>query len=559
MVRISHVAARKVICVNCVLAFFTVFCLTGCSNSSEEPEEVVSQSNIASPQLEQASGSAEQSQQTVASTSPSTQQPKMLDDSEFHSSDTTKPYTPFRLEEPGESDRVDLKSFAAGSTEAPRRQLRADLSPAELREFLSGADKDMQLIASGRAGISNQKEALAEMQRIAKLKLEAARRLRVHADASPEAKSEGARGELQALSHAAALGDLKSAKELEQLAEGNLESADPTLVSDSRLVLIGFAIEKLQNGNQQATSEIARHVKELASGSSNPGIPAMMVMGQARQVLAQYGHQAEAKQVRDTIIDLFAGASDPQVAKMAAQLAGNVQYDQIDQLLRQAISGQWIESTAWTKAVNALVDESSDLQTVQYLAGAALQFEGLGKEVLADSTYRILDQRFPDAESATRREVQLALDARRARREAIGSKFEPDLPSVDSESLSLDTYQGKVVLMPFWAMGFPESLQLVPQLQELAKADDKRIAIVGVNLDPKGAPVLQFVEQKELSFPSFRAESNPDDQIPNPTAAAFGMVSMPFLVVIDQQGNVASIDYTMAQIKMTLSSLLGNE
>ncbi|EMI18932.1 Redoxin domain protein [Rhodopirellula maiorica SM1] len=109
--------------------------------------------------------------------------------------------------------------------------------------------------------------------------------------------------------------------------------------------------------------------------------------------------------------------------------------------------------------------------------------------------------------------------------------------------------------MPLWAMGFPESLQLIPHLQELEQQSPDKIAIVGVNLDPAGAPVAEFVRQNNLNFSSYRAESSATAEIPNEVAARFGMVSMPFLVVLDQEGRVASIDYTIAQLKQTLKRL----
>ncbi|MFG0262418.1 MAG: hypothetical protein ACF788_08505, partial [Novipirellula sp. JB048] len=248
-----------------------------------------------------------------------------------------------------------------------RRQLRADLTSKELRDFLADADRTMQAIASGTAGIQDQDEAMAEMQRISRLKLEASRRLRNMPDADPEVRRDGARGELQSLSHLAALGDLKAALELEKLAQANLADDDPRLVTDSRLVLIGFAIESLQNGAEDAPQRITRLVSDLANSAASSDIPAMMVMGQARQTLAQYGHDAEAQAIRDTILDLYADASDPEIAKMAAQVAGSVHFDEIDRLLRLAIEGEAVAPSDWKAASEALIRESPDLQTVQYL------------------------------------------------------------------------------------------------------------------------------------------------------------------------------------------------
>ena len=458
--------------------------------------------------------------------------------------------------------QVSVMESSSLKDAAQRLQLRADLTPDELQVFLSGADKDMQMIASGRTAITDQQKALAEMKRIVKLKLEASRRLRDHADASDRAKQEAARGELQSLSHLAALGDVKAAVELETLAKSNLDSDDPNLVFDSRLVLIGFAIESLQNGKQDAPEQIVRLIKSLGESAhdsnnenSSPGIAALMVMGQARQMLVQYNHAEEAAIIRQAILNRFADATDPQVAKMAAQLAGTSESDNIDVMLQKSIDGETIQVEDWVTAMQNLIRESPDLQTVQYLAGAALQFEGLEQPELAEVTYEQLADSFSDPIPATGKETQLAIEARKNRQDAIGKIFDPDLDTLAGPPIDLSDYRGKIILMPFWAMTFPESLQLVPALEEIAKQSSDKIAMIGMNLDPEDAPVLEFIKQHEMPFPSYRSETSSSAQIANEVAARFGMVSAPFIVVIDQQGKVASIAYTRSQVEKSIEQL----
>ncbi|MFG0263367.1 MAG: TlpA family protein disulfide reductase, partial [Novipirellula sp. JB048] len=191
----------------------------------------------------------------------------------------------------------------------------------------------------------------------------------------------------------------------------------------------------------------------------------------------------------------------------------------------------------------------------QYLAGAALQFEGLDQAQLAEVTYRELAEHFTDTESATGREALIALEARRARLDAIGQPFAPDLETVDGSALSLADFRGKIVLMPLWAMGFPESLQLIPHLQQLVDQSPDQLALVGVNLDPSEAPVAEFIRHHRFAFPNLRAESSDTAEVANEVAAKLGMVSMPFLVVLDQQGRIAAIDYTTGQLQKTLTRL----
>ena len=455
--------------------------------------------------------------------------------------------TPFKLQEsdPAESESVAL------------RELKPDLSASELVEFLSGADQDIQMIVAGRSGIEDQREARQTLMHIIKMKLEASRRLSSRDDASEEERSQGKRGELQSMSHLAVLGDLKAATALETLAESNLQSDDPELVADSRTVLIGFAAEALQNGQEEAADRIIGYVDQILQSDAEPGVPAMMAMGQARHVLASYGHEDKARRVRDAIIRLFANSPDPNVAKMAAQFAGNVRFDEIDQMRGNVIDGNAVETTVWVEAVETLISESADLQTVQYLAGAALEFESVDAHELAQATYDVMQKRFTDLEAATGREVRLAVAAGQARRDVIGTRFQPALPGVDGSPLEMADYKGKVVLIPFWATGFPESLQLIPRIKAIASNHGDDVAVIGMNLDIAGAPVEEFAAANELHFPSYRSVSSATAEVANPMAAQFGMVSMPFTAIIDQEGRVAGINFTGRNLEETVAELIG--
>ncbi len=434
----------------------------------------------------------------------------------------------------------------------PTRQLRGDLSPDELVQFLAAADRDMELIHGNRSGIEDPREARQTLLQIVNMKLQASRQLSSHAGATAEQKSEGNRGELQSLSHLAALSDVRSAEELEKLAQQNMSSDDPKLVADSRLVLIGFAIESLQNGKEQAADKIIQYVNEIASSDSRDDVPALIVMGQAKAVLESYGYANQAKQVRDTIIKTFADSSNPDVASMTAEIAGNVRFDGVDKLRGEILEGADVGIDRWVGSVETLIDESADLQTARYLAGAAVDFEANGMMPFAEATLQTLNKRFSEPDAATTREVQTAIKATAARQQIIGQSFEPDLPSIDGTRLTLADYRGKVVLVPFWAMGIPLSLQPIPSLQSICDANPDQVAMVGVNLDLDEAPLDEFLEESKISFPSFRLASDPASQIPR----NFGMVSMPFVVIIDRAGKVAAIQLSEKNLQQTVQRLI---
>lgn len=434
-----------------------------------------------------------------------------------------------------------------------RTQLRPELTPAELVQFLGVADRDMQDIWSRLPQIPGGRD---ELIRIAKMKLEAARRLKASTEADESSKSAGARGELQALSHLASFSDLKSAKELEDLATENLQSNDPELVADSRLVLIGFALEGLQNGEVGAADRVIGFIDQIAATGNASDVPTLMVMGQSRDALAAYGHEEHANRVRDAIIELYADSPNPDLATAAAELAGNILFDDIDQLLAKALNGQTVAVDQWRTAVDQLIAKAPAIRTVEYLAGAALQLEAIEQDELVQTTFDGMTNVFQDPNVDTGREVRIAMAARDARRDIVGVRFNPVLPSVDGTTLSMDPYQGRVVLVPFWAAAFPESLQLIGMLKEIQAAHPDDIAIVGVNLDGNDALLQEFTDQNDLGFPSFRSKSSAEAEVANPLAAQFGIASMPFLAIVDRKGQVAAINFTGRGIQAKIEQLL---
>ena len=457
----------------------------------------------------------------------------------------------------GANGAPDVPFKIAGMESDPAKQLTPDLTPAELNKLLSQADHQIQLIFSQRSGIESPQEARKTLIEIIKVKLEASRRLAANPDATPEQQSEGARGELQSLSHLASLGDVKVAQELEQKATEYLGSEDPSLVSDSRLVLIGFALESLQNGDEKAPEKILEYFEQIRTGDSPPDVPSLLIMGQARQALRAYGHEQPAQQLREMIIELFAGSENPDIARMAAEIAGNVEFDEVEKQRIAIMNGETVSAGQWRELVEKLIEVSADMQTVQYLAGSALEMEGRGGiDELVDVTFAVLQDKFQDPNSATGREVQLASEAKKARKDVLGREFDPDLKKTDGSELPMKNYRGKVVLMPFWATGFPDSLQLVPQLKAIRDARPDQVEIVGINLDVEGASVEDFLRENDLGFPSLRAESSPTAEVANPVAASFGMVSLPFVAILDSDGKVAALNFTGQNLEQTVNDLL---
>lgn len=444
-------------------------------------------------------------------------------------------------------------------------QLRPEWGPRELVAFLGDIDRDLGALINDRTGTRDQRAVKEEVVRIISLKRVAAEKLSQHPEATERDEITGHRGVLQALSHLASMGDLKAAEELVLIAQESRNSPNAALRSDSLLVLIGLELESLRHGKPDAAARVITLVHELLDADEDVDVATLMVLAQSKDALLLYDYQEEAIEVRDLIVKRFGRAQNAEIARMAAMIAAagfsqsNTALERLDKLRQQFVTaatmdpesaaesndaGEKVEPAAWRAAMEEVLATPPDVLTVEFLCGASLEAEAVGRMDIADATYEVLQQQFADRQDAMGRVARTALRAREYRQEVIGKKFDPDLPSVDGRALSLNDYRGKVVLMPFWSSAFTDSLVVLPNLLEIQQQHPDRVAIVGMNLDVAGTDVADFAKQEQLQFPSFRSESDPGAEIVNEVAYRFGAVTLLFVAVIDAEGKVVYLDFS---------------
>jgi hypothetical protein len=410
-----------------------------------------------------------------------------------------------------------------------------------LVDFIKRIDIEMQNVAAGRTGLVDQDDALNEMTRLAKLKLEASDRLFALSPDNPNDHAFAIRGKLQALSHMAALGDLRSAQQLETLAREQVESQSPAVSFDSQLVLVGLAMERLESGRSKDSDEILALIDRIAKSTEKPDVSALMVLGQAHALLQRYGDAAAAETVRQTIVDLFADHPNADVAAMASRLAGSPQFADVDRFVRRFEKGEAVSASEWSGLVTELLARSPAPESIRHLAAAALQFEAFGNDALAEATFEVIAQS-DSVVGDSASELAVAAGARKARKLVIGQAVEFDASSVDGRPLTMTAYAGKVVLMPFWAISIPESLSVLQTLEMVRAQSDGKVEIVGMNLDTEDAPAAEFLAQSPVAFRSFQSASATGGA--NSIAKRFGVVSLPFVVVWGPSGEVVAINMT---------------
>ena len=115
--------------------------------------------------------------------------------------------------------------------------------------------------------------------------------------------------------------------------------------------------------------------------------------------------------------------------------------------------------------------------------------------------------------------------------------FATTLPDENGKPQPLSQWQGKIVVLNFWATWCPPCREEMPELSELhTEYQDKNVVVLGVALDEIGL-IKEFDDENNISYPLLAAED-----IGSQLAFNLGndKSALPFTVIIKPDGTIAN-------------------
>ena len=139
--------------------------------------------------------------------------------------------------------------------------------------------------------------------------------------------------------------------------------------------------------------------------------------------------------------------------------------------------------------------------------------------------------------------------------------YRPDftLQDLTGRSRAISEWDGKVILLNFWATWCPPCRKEIPEFIELRQElDPYSFEVIGVAID-QATPTQDFIDGFGVQYPNLLADTNGIDIM-----RAYGntLGTLPYTVIIDQNQNIVKVfrkEIHRADAKAVIYPLLGIE
>ncbi len=202
----------------------------------------------------------------------------------------------------------------------------------------------------------------------------------------------------------------------------------------------------------------------------------------------------------------------------------------------------------WVQKLEQFAREFGQLaESAEAIFQLAVAHELSGDEEQAKKWYSLLVERFPNAPPAAKASGALR------RLGLAGQPLRLRGSTVSGQPFDIAQLQGKVALIYYWASWCEPCRADLPTLKDLlARYGRYGFTIVGVNLDPNPEAMQQFVQEYQVNWPQLYEPGG----LESPLANELGIVTVPTLILVDQQGRVVSRNLQTATLESELRRLI---
>ena len=201
----------------------------------------------------------------------------------------------------------------------------------------------------------------------------------------------------------------------------------------------------------------------------------------------------------------------------------------------------------WLKTLEKFI---SDYPTSPDAAEAMLQLaiseEFGGDEAAAKKWYGEIVANFPNSQAAQKAAGALT------RLDSVGKRIKLSGQSPLGSPVDLANYRGKVVLIQYWATWSAPAKTDMATLKELWNKYGRSFTVIGVNLDGDVQDLKGYLAENPLPWQQIYEKGGMDSRPAN----ALGILTVPTMILVDQQGKVVNRNVSTVELESELKKLI---
>jgi thiol-disulfide isomerase/thioredoxin len=201
----------------------------------------------------------------------------------------------------------------------------------------------------------------------------------------------------------------------------------------------------------------------------------------------------------------------------------------------------------WLKNLEQYVaDYPTAADSAEAMLQLAIAQEYAGQEEQAKSWYSRIVKDFansPTAQKAAGAQTRLG---------SVGKVIALSGKGPSGSPVDLAKFRGKVVLIQYWATWCEPAKADMATLKDLLKKYAGSLAVIGVSLDSDPKALGAFLAEARLPWPQIYEEGGLDSRPAN----QLGIVTLPTMILVDQQGKVVNYNIQIGEIDGEVKKLI---